>query len=101
MFLGRPVRPGDPQWLPTDRELALAWQRNKAQTCAGCGTRADEWDEDREAYISDQHYCPGCAALAGERDNIPEQDGKPVPGYLPFLQPRELYEALHPDDDGD
>lgn len=101
MFLGRVVRPGvDPLWLPTDAGLALAWQQNKAATCAGCGTRPDEWDADREAYMPDQHYCRGCELLAMERESAPKgADGRPLLGRHPFLTPRAAWEAAHPDED--
>lgn len=105
MFLGRPVRPGvDPQWLPTDRDLALAWQENQAATCSGCGTRHDEWDPkqggDRQAYVPDVHYCPGCAAL--EQQDLPKgPDGTPLAGHRRYLMPGTLYDLLHPDDEDD
>lgn len=105
MFLGRVVRPGvDPQWLDTDRAYALAWQRNRRQVCAGCGTRPDEWDPaqggDREAFVPDTHYCRGCELLAMQAEAVPkDDDGRPLPGRHHFLMPREQFEALHPDDD--
>jgi hypothetical protein len=98
--MGRAVRPGiDPQWLPTDRDLALAWQRNKAAVCPGCGTRHDEWDPaqggDRQAYMADVNHCPGCATLAGAE--VPTgPDGQPLPGHRPFLVPAALWDHLHP-----
>ena len=98
--MGRVVGPGRPQWLDTDRGLALAWSRNKAETCSGCGTRADEWAEDEDAYISDHHTCPGCVRLAEEQEhNLDMVGDRPAPGQHPFLLRRELYEARHADDD--
>jgi hypothetical protein len=96
VFCGRVV--GDPAWLDTDRGYALAWTSDKRATCTGCGTRADEWDDDEDAYIGDQVHCPGCAVLAQEQANIPRDgDGQPRPGRHVFLAPRELYEARHAD----
>lgn len=102
MFLGRAVRPGDPQWLPTDSGLALAWAQHRAEVCPGCGTRKDEWDADRDtAYIPDVHYCRGCELLAEARADMPkDEQGKPKPGFHPYLLSRRAYEQLHPDDDG-
>lgn len=78
----------------------MAWQQNKAEHCSGCGTRPDEWAADREAYVPDVHYCRGCELLAMERENTPKDvDGKPLAGRHAFLQPRALYEHLHPPDD--
>lgn len=45
-------------------------ERNRV--CSHCGTRADEWEEDRFAYVSDAWQCPGCELLEMERENIPE-----------------------------
>lgn len=97
MLRGRVVGPGKPQWLDTDRGYALAWARNKAETCPGCGTRADEWADDEDAYLGDQVYCEGCARLAEEQNNIRrDADGRPRPGFHAFLAPAEVYEARHP-----
>jgi predicted Fe-S protein YdhL (DUF1289 family) len=79
-----------------DRGYALAWRRDKAETCTGCGTRADEWAEDEHAYIGDFVYCEGCARIAEEQNNTPKDDRQPRPGYHVFLHPREQYEAAHP-----
>lgn len=100
MFTGRVVGPDSPQqWLETDLGYALAWQADKRATCTGCGTRADEWDEDEIAYIGDQIRCEGCAAIAQEQNNIPKgPDGSPRPGVHVYLAPREVYEARHADD---
>jgi hypothetical protein len=89
VFLGRVVAPGDPTWLDTDRELALAWQHNKRETCPGCGTRPDEWAEDEDAYLSDHVQCQGCLRLAEEQENNLDRDaqGKPQPGQHAFLRP--------------
>ena len=112
MFLGRVVGPGAPAWLDTDRGYALAWKTNQRATCSGCGTRADEWDEDDDAYISDHHTCEGCARLAQEQaSNLDKAaDGSVLPGQHPHLVPRELYRhrpaprpitTAAPDPDGD
>ena len=96
VFLGRTVGPTDPQWLDTDRGYALAWQANKASTCTGCGTRADEWDAEENAYIGDHIKCEGCIRIAEEQNNVPKDDGQPRPGFHVYLAPKAVYEALHP-----
>ena len=97
VFTGRVVGPDAPQWLDTDRGYALAWTANKNATCSGCGTRADEWDEDDDAYIGDQVMCEGCARIAQEQANIPrDPEGQPRPGIHVFLAPRDVYETQHP-----
>lgn len=59
-------------WPDEDQDKALAYVREKATICTGCGTRQVEWDEDRFAYVSDSRQCPGCELLAMEQDNIQE-----------------------------
>ena len=92
MFLGRVVGDGDPAWLDTDRGYALAWKTHTRATCS-CGTRADEWDEDDDAYISDHYTCEGCARLAQEKTSNLDRgpDGQPLPGQHVYLIRRELY----------
>jgi hypothetical protein len=85
-------------WSDADRGYALAWQANKRATCSGCGTRADEWAEDGDAYISDHYTCQGCARLAEEQASNLDRgpDDTPRPGQHAFLTPRELYDpAAH------
>jgi hypothetical protein len=76
-------------WDLEDREKALAFTREKAKVCAGCGTRAEEWKADRFAYVAQQWYCPGCDLIEQERENVRE-DAK---GVTIYLAPRELASA--------
>lgn len=59
-------------WSDLDQDKALAYQRFADETCAGCGTRDDEWEADRFAFVGDQVRCAGCEVLEQERENIPE-----------------------------
>lgn len=59
-------------WDEADRDAALAYRREMAARCDGCGTRPDEWEADPNAYIGDFYTCPGCLRLEEERDNIGE-----------------------------
>jgi hypothetical protein len=108
--MGRVVRPGrDPQWLDTDRGYALAWSRNKSETCPHCGTRPDEWaearglDDELEPYEADTHFCRGCQLLAEEAQALPKgEDGRHMPGFKPYLRrPSHGHEHRpdHRDDD--
>jgi hypothetical protein len=94
VFLGRIVRPGrDPQWTPEDRGYALAWQADKRATCS-CGTREDEWAEDRDAYVGATAYCRGHDVLAMAQESLPkDKDGRPLPGFIAHLERREVAEA--------
>ena len=59
-------------WPPDDQDKALAYQRFVAETCGSCGTRPEEWEADKFAFVGDQVHCSGCAALDQERENVPE-----------------------------
>lgn len=74
-------------WDPQDQDLALAWHRGKRELCGGCGTRAQDWERDRFAYIGQQRACPGCEVLGQERENVPEH----AKGHTyVYLSPPEL-----------
>lgn len=70
-------------WSEDDQDKALAWKREQALTCSGCGTRKDEWEEDRDAYISVHEVCPGCQRIAEENENVPDQIRGAKVGLLP------------------
>ncbi|HKN38787.1 MAG TPA: hypothetical protein VJ456_06740 [Acidimicrobiia bacterium] len=63
VFLGRVVGPDDPQWLPSDREDAMAWSAHEARRCKHCGTHPEEWAEDGMAYHAHMTACRGCRQL--------------------------------------
>lgn len=48
-------------WSEHDKALARAFLVRSKLTCPSCGTRADEWDEDENAYVADVDYCEGCS----------------------------------------
>lgn len=57
-FLG-----GEYRWTESDREKALAWQELDRQTCRRCGTRPDEWKDNRYAYHTAIRVCSGCEVM--------------------------------------
>jgi anti-sigma factor RsiW len=68
--------------------------RNKAATCPRCGTRHDEWDADRDAYVGATHYCRGDDVLAMAQEALPkDKDGRTLPGFVAYLEPRDVAEA--------
>ena len=80
-------------WSPLARGYALAWTANNKATCR-CGTRADEWEADENAYISAHWTCPGCARLAEHAEsNLDKVGDKVLPGQHTYLQRRETYMA--------
>ena len=71
---GRVVEPGDPLWLPDDLDAATAFEEwlitERAEHCHRCGTRPDDWNDDRgirrrvPPYVTKIVDCPGCRELA-------------------------------------
>jgi hypothetical protein len=75
ILLGRPMpRPGEPLWLPDDREWAIVYEQFKRGVCTRCGTRHEEWADDPDAYVAVPTRCPGAEALAISDEQIPEQE---------------------------
>lgn len=81
-------------WSELDQDKALAWRREQRKVCT-CGTRAEEWEKDRYAYVGQQRSCPGCEVMQQETENVPESQR----GYTyVYLTPREM--ALTPEQQG-
>lgn len=83
-------------WSEDDQDKALAWRKEERLHCPGCGTRRDEWEADRFAYVVQDDRCPGCEILAQERRQIPEEGSD---GVRLYLIPRSL--ATAPDEEPD
>jgi hypothetical protein len=70
--------------------------RDKKATCR-CGTRADEWDDDRteDPYVPASWECPGCAQIAQHEANGLRKDyeGKTLPGQYTYLEPIGSFRA--------
>jgi predicted Fe-S protein YdhL (DUF1289 family) len=77
-------------WSDDDQDKALAWQREQRKVCRGCGTRKEEWDRDKFAYVGETTYCPGCDLLAQEQENLQEMEERGQKGVGVRLVPREL-----------
>ena len=76
-------------WNPVDQDKALAYRREMRTVHAACGTRKAEWEADPDAYIGHIEYCEGCARIAAEQDNLPE-DAASRRGMFPTLLPKTL-----------
>lgn len=80
------------EWDDLSRDAALAWQYRQDRRCSSCGTVHDDWLNSRDAegnlvadelapvYVTDDIYCPGCAALDRHRRTNGEDE---VPGRHP------------------
>jgi hypothetical protein len=73
-------------WAEDDQDKALAYLRDRATVCGGCGTRAKEWDGDPFAFVAQATTCLGCEVIERERDNVHEQ----AKGVRIFLVPRAM-----------
>lgn len=79
-------------WGKDDRDKAIWFEIRKRQACSGCGTRAEEWDEElggrRDAYRADWVRCPGCA-MREAREDSEKPGGAKSRGYTVQLKRRE------------
>lgn len=83
VFLGRVPEPGEPVWLPEDRDVVAVWQSEEAKKCAGCGTYSWEWDDDAQPYEPDHYTCRGCQMIEQHAAQLTDQsvDGVKVALY--------------------
>ena len=69
-------------WSHADRDKAIWWHIRQRQTCPGCGTRAEEWDErlggHRHAYDPREVRCRGCEVLESKRASLTGDEGRGV-----------------------
>lgn len=97
VFLGRVVGPGDPVWLLSDRDAALAWAEREARICKRCGTDPEAWDEDPLAFHAHLQQCKGCQEQQRASESPDARNGRgiaavvvPGPaGVCPRCQPLE------------
>ena len=73
-----------------DQDKALAWQREQRKVCRGCGTRKQEWERDKFAYVGEMSHCPGCELLAQEEEHLKDAQEKGGRGFSVHLVPKEL-----------
>jgi hypothetical protein len=77
-------------WDTVDQDKAIAWRREQAKVCRGCGTRKEEWASDKFAYVGHIEECRGCALLAQEQEHLRDAEERGQRGLKAFLVPREL-----------
>lgn len=74
-FLGGPA-----VWTAQDRDKAIWYRVHKAETCPGCGTHPDDWDEAKggrpDAYRAVQAHCKGCQVLQLAQDRADAKNGR-------------------------
>jgi len=69
-------------WDEDDQDKALAYLRDVAQVCGGCGTRASEWATDQDAFVGWVTRCEGCKRIEEEREHLEGEKGAHV-GLMP------------------
>jgi hypothetical protein len=55
-------------WEPADRDKAIWWLLHERQRCSECGTRPDEWKDNKDAYVAEPVHCRGCEVSAQGAD---------------------------------
>ena len=63
-------------WDEDDQDKAIAYTLEMRRVCKSCGTRADEWTNDKDAYTGDLYRCFGCERIEQEQDNVPDDKTK-------------------------
>ena len=86
---------GDGSWSDLDRRKAIAYRDHQRTVCSSCGTRAEEWDEqrggDENAYLAATHKCVGCEVVADKQAEVP--DGPEGRGIKVYLLPASVHAA--------
>jgi hypothetical protein len=81
-------------WSDDDQDKAIAFLRDQRNRCPNCGTREEDWAEDKFAFVGWHDRCLGCEAVEQERKNIPEG----ALGMRVKLLPREVVEKYMEDE---
>ena len=70
------------KWSADDRDKAIAQHVRSRTACDRCGTRAEEWDEERgghrRAYYAVETRCLGCEQIEAKRDSLPSDIGRGI-----------------------
>lgn len=76
--------PGEPEWLPEDAELALAWQVEQDTACPGCGHPADEAMDPgiEHEWEAKAMRCHACAARAAKGESFASSGGESAGLFL-------------------
>jgi len=62
--------------------------------CPQCGTRREEWNEDRQAYVADVWRCYGCETIEWEQKGWSDDGDASVAGLKFGLVPRDQASRL-------
>lgn len=87
-------------WDPDDRDKAIWWELRERDRCPGCGTRQEEWDEDRggdrDAYRAEVHRCRGCQVRATKQAEVSRDDLGDGVHVVLVKRPRRRQAAVSP-----
>ena len=62
VFMGRAVKPGEPEWTEDDTLLALEYQDWAAEVCPGCGHHLSDSTDEANHYETRDRVCFACEA---------------------------------------
>ena len=70
------MRPGQPEWLQTDTDLAVALMVLESERCGGCGhPRAETFAPESEGqWVAEPLRCHSCAARDRETRDAKDMD---------------------------
>jgi hypothetical protein len=76
------------QWDEEDQDKAIAWSIEERSRCSRCGTKPQDWLDERGRVLEPPPYratdrrCYGCATLDSHREEIPGDLRSSVDAYL-------------------
>lgn len=85
MFLGRVVAPGQPEWLPEDRDKVIAYELEQDSLCpGGCGRPARESmaRENQLKYRAEPIRCHACAERDRTKQAYDKREGSDDSGLF-------------------
>lgn len=78
ILLGRPWEPGEPLWTDDDLDQVLAYRRERARVCPGCGAHDGDWVDEAghpinpPPLVPEMVRCPGCEQIEQARATVPD-----------------------------
>lgn len=81
----------------------MAWLRDQAERCGGCGQKRSVWERDHFAFVGHVERCPWCELIAEEHEHIASaaDQGHNTRGLRVGLIPRAVAEKMDADVLGD
>lgn len=58
-------------WDSDDQDKAIAHMLERRKACPDCGTRAEEWEANPDAYVGHVRRCAGCEVVEQTNADLP------------------------------